>query len=472
MVTRLGNQYANILDGTDGRDELYGFDNNDELYGNGDDDFLKGGGGADYLHGGAGYDTADYSDSNAEVYIYLAPDGMTGHGYGGTAEGDRLVSIEDVSGSIHGDYLHGNGRGNVLLGEDGNDHLYGFAGDDALYGGRGDDWLEGGQGRDFLVGGPGIDTASYASSTDGVIVSLMPDPITGMGFGLLFAIYGGDGGGDTLYQIENLVGSGGYDSLVGDDNANIIDGLGGGDQITGYGGSDQLLGGEGRDRLDGQDGVGGNDLLVGGPGDDLYLLDLGDTLVELPGGGRDGIFIPVDGYTLPANFEDLWFEGVSSSIVRGAGNASDNEIGGSEFANRLDGLAGNDTLHGFQGADTLLGGEGRDTLEGGWANDQFVWTLTTETGTTEATADVILDFNVAEGDRIHLSAIDADIYADGNQTFRFIGPGAFSGKPGEINYYHAGGNTYVQLQTGTSTDLEAVIRLDGILVPEASWFVL
>ena len=85
---------------------------------------------------------------------------------------------------------------------------------------------------------------------------------------------------------------------------------------------------------------------------------------------------------------------------------------------------------------------------------------------------MITDFNFAEGDRIDLCGIDADVYAAGNQAFTFIGAAAFSGTPGEINYYHSGGNTYIQLQTGTSADVEGVIRLDGIVTPEASWFVL
>ena len=49
---------------------------------------------------------------------------------------------------------------------------------------------------------------------------------------------------------------------------------------------------------------------------------------------------------------------------------------------------------------------------------------------------------------------------------------AFSGTPGEVRYYHADGNTFIEMQTGTSADVEGVIRLNGIHAPEASWFVL
>jgi serralysin len=90
-----------------------------------------------------------------------------------------------------------------------------------------------------------------------------------------------------------------------------------------------------------------------------------------------------------------------------------------------------------------------------------------------ATADVITDFSFAELDLIDLSLIDADVYAAGNQAFRFIGTEAFSGTPGEINYYiDSRGDTVIQLQTGMDADVEGVIRLVGFHGPEASWFVL
>ena len=71
-----------------------------------------------------------------------------------------------------------------------------------------------------------------------------------------------------------------------------------------------------------------------------------------------------------------------------------------------------------------------------------------------------------------MSAIDADVYAAGNQAFTFVGTGAFSGRPGEIRFYHSGGNTYIEMQIGTSVDIEGVIRLDGVHTPQADWFLL
>ena len=116
-------------------------------------------------------------------------------------------------------------------------------------------------------------------------------------------------------------------------------------------------------------------------------------------------------------------------------------------------------LDGDFGYDVLAGGAGIDTLSGGTHGDLFDWDFTDETGVTVATADLITDFNIAQGDRIDLSGVDADIYTNGDQAFTFIGTAAFSGNPGEINYFHSGGETIIQLQTGTSADVEAVIRL-------------
>jgi serralysin len=139
-------------------------------------------------------------------------------------------------------------------------------------------------------------------------------------------------------------------------------------------------------------------------------------------------------------------------------------------------------IRGGGGADHLFGGRGVDSLVGGSEADTFVWSNTNETGTEATFADVITDFNFAAGDRIDLSQIDANLVAGGNQAFTFIGQNNFTLNtttsdpgdvvPGEIRYVHANGDTLLLLQTGTSADAEAVIRIAGTVTPEASWFVL
>ena len=59
-------------------------------------DTLIGGGGADVLIGGGGTDLADYSTSAAAVYVDL---NLNTSQVGGDAAGDRLFTIENVTGA-------------------------------------------------------------------------------------------------------------------------------------------------------------------------------------------------------------------------------------------------------------------------------------------------------------------------------------------------------------------------------------
>jgi VCBS repeat-containing protein len=68
-------------------------------------------------------------------------------------------------------------------------------------------------------------------------------------------------GNDTLINIENLTGSPFADTLIGDDQNNVINGGGGNDLIKGGAGDDTLIGG------------GGNDIISGGAGKDTMIFD-------------------------------------------------------------------------------------------------------------------------------------------------------------------------------------------------------
>src|SRR5262245_43196852 len=112
--------------GTNNGETLKGTGGADTIMALGGNDTLKGLGGADCLDGGDGIDTALYSDSSAAVGVNLA----TGAGAGGSAEGDTLVNIENVTGSSYNDSLTGDDRANVLTGMGGNDILKGGGGTD------------------------------------------------------------------------------------------------------------------------------------------------------------------------------------------------------------------------------------------------------------------------------------------------------------------------------------------------------
>lgn len=285
MANVVGTNAGETLNGADGvtngADTIYGLDGNDFLYGNGGADMLKGGGGADYLNGGSGNDTANYTDSGEGVFVSL----VDGTGFGGTAEGDTLFNIENLTGSSHDDTLVGDAGANILDGWKGSDTLKGGGGADTLNGGNGNDLLKGGGGADALNGGNGIDTVSYIESDVGVVASLA----TGLGAN-------GDAAGDSYSGIENLTGSHHSDTLLGDDGNNVIEGLDGNDlALFGGKGADSIFGGKGNDNIKGEKG---SDLLKGGNGrDDMIGGNGNDTLNggkgndDLKGGEGDDAFV-------------------------------------------------------------------------------------------------------------------------------------------------------------------------------------
>ena len=64
---------------------------------------IEGRGGADTIDGGSGNDTASYESSQARVFVDLRNTTQSG----GDAQGDRLTSIENLTGSMFEDFLTG-----------------------------------------------------------------------------------------------------------------------------------------------------------------------------------------------------------------------------------------------------------------------------------------------------------------------------------------------------------------------------
>ena len=111
----------------------------------------------------------------------------------------------------------------------------------------GNDVLDGGAGDDIFNGGGGTDTASFASWTERVIVSL---GTAGNGFAT-----NERGRVRQLISIENITGSAFNDSLIGNDDANVLTGGAGTTLLFGRGGDDIMIGGDGDDFLRGSDGA-------------------------------------------------------------------------------------------------------------------------------------------------------------------------------------------------------------------------
>ena len=418
-----GNGGNDVLKGGPGADKLGGGDDNDELSGDGGDDTLDGGAGADKLDGGAGVDRASYSGSDAGVTVNLGD----GTGENGHAAGDTITAIENLKGSAYADVLVGDGIANLLDGGDGDDELRGNAGDDVLKGGAGADELDGGDdddalfgdagddilkgsagddklggaagadeldggdGDDELSGGEGDDILEGGAGSDGLDGGAGNDRLDG-GTGIDWIIYresnagvtidltdnssaGGHATGDTISNVENIMGTDYADALTGDGNANSLHGLDGADDLSGNGGNDVLNGGAGADRLD---GGAGTDRLSHRDSDAGVTVNLTDGTSE--GGHAEGDVI-------------TGFEGVT-------GSGYDDVITGDDGANTLEGGAGDDRLRGGDGADRLDGGDGTDWIYY-WASDAGI-TLNLADGTGKggnAEGDVIIDVENVMGSR-------------------------------------------------------------------------
>ncbi|WP_276574174.1 family 16 glycosylhydrolase [Novosphingobium kaempferiae] len=109
-------------------------------------------------------------------------------------------------------------------------------------------------------------------------------------------------------------------------------------------------------------GYGGGDSYYGGLGDDTYIISSEkDKVFEARGEGIDTVRSSVY-HILGANVENLLLEG--NQAWYGGGNDLDNVIVGNEYAQQLNGGAGNDVLIGGAGKDTFIvtAGNGSDVI--------------------------------------------------------------------------------------------------------------
>ncbi|TFG87179.1 MAG: hypothetical protein E4H18_03720 [Hyphomicrobiales bacterium] len=171
--------------------------------------------------------------------------------------------------------------------------------------------------------------------------------------------------------IEQAVGGGGNDRLVGNAADNLLIGNGGSDRLEGGGGDDVLQGGVGADLLyggagdDTLTGSDGADILFGGAGADQLDGGLGADwvrFIEAASGVTMSLLAGTG--TIGDAAGDVYLE-----IENVSGSAWDDSLTGSNFDNQIFGEGGDDMILGRSGHDFLLGGAGDDTIDGGFGND-------------------------------------------------------------------------------------------------------
>jgi Ca2+-binding RTX toxin-like protein len=363
-----GDDGADRLEGGDDADTLLGGANNDTILGGAGNDLIIGGAGDDVIDGGDDIDTVGFVDATIGVSVDLRNTNLQNTNGSGL---DTFRNVENVTGTLFGDFIQGSSGANTLNGSGGIDTIFGHGGNDIVNGGDGSDTLDGGAGNDTINGGADVDWANYTIATAGVTVSL--------------AISGpqntGGWGTDTLVFIESLYGSNFNDVLTGDGGNNGLTGWDGQDRLYGGAGLDTLDGGAGNDRVEGQDGDDilyggvGNDTILGGAGEDLIIDISGTDVID---GGADYDTLSFSGATAGVQV-DLGVVGAQntggggmktiSNIEQVIGSAFDDVLRANDSGQQLVGGDGTNVLTGGSGGDWLIGGDSYDYLEGGAGDD-------------------------------------------------------------------------------------------------------
>lgn len=333
---------------------------------------------------------------------------INGNGQANNLLGTPLDDIIDAKGG--NDVVDAGDGNDTVYGGNGNDTLKGGLGNDLLFGGANNDRLNGGEGDDQLDGGTGTDWAEFDGGA-AVNVDLIAGTATGQG-------------NDTLFGIENVLGSSFADRIRGTNGNNVLDGAAGSDVFVATLGTDTILGGLGSDAIDfsaitsavtanlatgtysatGASGTlnsienitgsANNDTLTGNTGDNVIDAGLGNDIIN----GGAGIDTAIISGNPNAPFNQGAFANLTTGVSTG-GAGTDTLIGienltGSAFLDQLTGNAGNNILHGGGSSDQLFATQGIDVLDGDVGNHDTVY-FTGQPGVTAnlATGTYAFDAN-------------------------------------------------------------------------------
>ncbi|OQW36091.1 MAG: hypothetical protein A4E20_08215 [Nitrospira sp. SG-bin2] len=448
-----GGFQGDYLQGLGGDDHLWGNDGHDTLMGGTGNDMLQGGQGNDVLNGGSGNDQLQ-DMAGSDTYIFDM--------------GSGIDTVQDWGGDV-------TDVDTVMVGPGVTPSTLFVT----------QDWAT----------NPGGLTLRLAQSDDQLQIQ---------GFNSIERIQFADG---TVWDQaaiqarlqQSLTGTEGDDYLWGSAESNYMQGLGGNDSLSGNDGDDVLLGGAGNDYLDG--GL-GNDVYDGGAGNDgMYDFGGSDTYRWGGGSGQDTVSdtdfsmpgvldtVEVQGATpndvtvtrdwgvspnaitlrLNATGDTLtiqdWFNphGQIEEIRFADGTVWDQAavlarlettltgtegddafLYGSELADTIHGLGGNDSLNGQAGDDVLDGGAGADQMFGGSGDDTFI---------VDNAADVVTEFTGDGNDQVYTSVSfsltgDADI-----ETMILTGTASIDATGSSTNNTVIGNSGNNTLDGGLGSDL-------------------
>ena len=193
---------------------------------------------------------------------------------------------------------------------------------------------------------------------------------------------------------------GGNDIGVGGATEDVLRGFNGDDTLSGQQGYDSIFGGNGNDVIYGRNagntdaidpternylrGEDGNDSIAGAAGFDDINGNMGNDTAH----GNAG-----DDWVVGGRDDDALYGDDGGDVAWG--NLGNDTCDGGDGNDQVRGGQGDDSVSGGAGDDFVSGDRGNDTISGGTGADLFH-------GSQDAGIDRVLDFNLAEGDRVFL----------------------------------------------------------------------
>jgi len=326
--------------------------------------------------GGGGTDWVSYKNASSDATVNLAAGGNAG-----SAATNHLSGIENIIASDHGDWLTGDALANSFIS---------------------------GAGADTIDGGDGRDVVDYSSDLAAHVINLTTNTNSG-----------GYAAGDSLVNIEVVIGGSLNDTLTGDATQSTT--------LFGGAGDDTLAGGTGADYFDG--GI-GNDVVTYAGGAAVKV-NQGTTI---PG----GVATTGDQYVnietiIGSSGNDTFFGGTSlGSATMDGGLGSDLidyeylAVGPGVTVNLASGVNGGaaaydhfvniENIRGSQNSDTFVasGSGGTISIDGGSGSD---WISYAQNGGQSVTIDLYNQQSSGAASNDHLVNIENIIGSTASDTF-------------------------------------------------------
>jgi Ca2+-binding RTX toxin-like protein len=406
-------------------------------------------------------DIADYSINpynGIKVNLSLASGQVYDNGNGGS---DTLIGIEEIRGSNYADTFVGSNGADTIRGGTGNDTFTGGSGNDTFYGEAGDDlfissYNDGDNtyygGTTDEINGDTIDYSGITNSEYKVVGDLSNSNISV--YNSLDVLQKTD----TIYNIENLTGGAGNDTLRGNTSKNTLKGGAGNDTLYVSEGGDRLFGEAGDDTFIFENGIDGSGAVIDGGttsqtnGDTIDYSELTDGVaLRLMGTSYSGVTVGVS-----ANHHTI------RNINNIIGSQGDDVIEGDSTNNILDGHLGNNTISFENSGAKVVVNIGDEVTIGG-----ITYNANQATGSTIGT-DTITNFqNIIGGsgdDTLIGNSSPNIIYGGIGQDFIFGGDGDDKLYGEDGNDIISGGKGNDTIDGGEGNDTVTYIDASSVIV--------